>query len=75
MSLTIVEQDGRKWAKIPWGSESSGSIDGGHWKSNNYILFTLMEIYRKGIYSDSSNRWTNDIESQGPNEGSSQGYF
>ena len=37
MSLTIVEQDGRKWAKIPWGSESSGSIDGGH--GNLMIIF------------------------------------
>lgn len=75
MSLTIVEQDGRKWAKIPWGSESSGSIDGGHWKSNRLYSVHTYGNHRKGIYSDSSNRWTNDIESQGPNEGSSQVIF
>ena len=75
MSLTIVEQDGRKWAKIPWGTESSGGINGGHWKSNRLYSVHTYGNHRKGIYSDSSDRWTNDIESQGPNEGSSQVIF
>ena len=30
ISLTVVDYNGRKWAKIPWGTETSGGIDGGH---------------------------------------------
>tara|TARA_B100000085_G_scaffold82606_1_gene74448 strand:+ start:1751 stop:3466 length:1716 start_codon:yes stop_codon:yes gene_type:complete len=75
ISLTIVDQDGRKWAKIPWGTETSGSINGGHWKANRLYSVHTYGNHRKGIYSDSSDRWTNDIESQGPNEGSSQVIF
>ena len=75
MSLTIVEQDGRKWAKIPWGTETSGGINGGHWKANRLYSVHTFGSHRKGIYSDSSDRWTNDIEANGPNVGSSQVIF
>ena len=75
MSLTVVDVDGRKWAKIPWGTETSGSINGGHWYSNRLYSVHTFGNWKKNIYSDSSDRWTNDIEENGPNGGTSQVIF
>ena len=57
LSLTVVEYNGRKWAKIPWGTESSGGIDGGHWFSNDLYSVHTYGNTNKGLTMDSSNRW------------------
>ena len=57
LSLTVVEYNGRKWAKIPWGTETSGSIDGGHWFSNDLFSVHTYGNTNKGLSMDSSNRW------------------
>ena len=57
ISLTVVDYNGRKWAKIPWGTETSGSIDGGHWFANDLFSVHTYGNTNKGLSSDSSNRW------------------
>lgn len=57
LSLTVVDYNGRKWAKIPWGTESSGGIDGGHWFSNDLFSVHTFGNTNKGLTMDSSNRW------------------
>ncbi len=57
LSLTIVDYNGRKWAKIPWGTETSGGINGGHWFSNDLFSVHTFGNTNKGITMDSSNRW------------------
>ena len=57
LSLTVVDYNGRKWAKIPWGTETSGGIDGGHWFSNDLFSVHTYGNSNKGISMDSSNRW------------------
>ncbi len=57
LSLTIVDYNGRKWAKIPWGTETSGGIDGGHWFSNDLFSVHTYGNTNKGLSMDGSNRW------------------
>ena len=57
LSLTVVEYNGRKWAKIPWGTETSGGIDGGHWFSNDLFSVHTYGNTDKGLTMDGSNRW------------------
>lgn len=61
LSLEVVEYNGRKWAKIPWGTESSGGIDGGHWFSNDLFSVHTYGNSNKGISMDGNNRWRNNI--------------
>ena len=57
LSLTVVDYNGRKWAKIPWGTESSGGIDGGHWFSNDLFSVHTYGNTNKGLSMDGNNRW------------------
>ena len=72
MNLEIVSLDGRKWAKIPYGTEStSGTWNGASWISSNaYSLYNFGGS--GGLYADGSARWTNDNESNGPNTNAKQ---
>jgi len=74
MNLEIVSLDGRKWAKIPYGTIATlGTWNGASWISSNaYTLYNFGSNNNGNLYADGSARWTNDNEATGPNQGSKQ---
>ena len=76
MNLEIVELDGRKWAKIPYGTESvNGTWTGAEWVSNYRSLGNWGTVSNGNLYADGSARWTNDNEGSGPNNNTKQVTF
>ena len=61
LSLTIVDQDGRKWAKIPYSTESSGNgtVNGQYFQSNWLFSQHSYGNHIGEMCWDSSRRWTN----------------
>ena len=77
MNLEIVDLNGRKWAKIPYGTETvTGTWTGASWVSSGaYSLGNFGSVANGNLYADGSARWTNDNESNGPNVNAKQVAF
>ena len=76
MNLEIVELDGRKWAKIPYGTESvTGTWTGQNWVGSYRSLGNWGTVNNGNLYADGSARWTNDNEGSGPNNNAKQVTF
>ena len=61
MSITIVDQDGRKWAKIPYSTTSTGNgvVNGQYFQSNWLFSQHSYGNHIGEMCWDSSRRWTN----------------
>lgn len=61
MSYTIVDQDGRKWAKVPYSTTSTGSgvVNGQYFQSNWLFSQHSYGNHIGEMCWDSSRRWTN----------------
>ena len=77
MNLELIDQGGRKWFKIPYGTESvNGTFNGGSLISNSMFTYYSFGTFSNGnLYYDGSNRFTNDNEGNGPNQNSKQVIF
>ena len=76
MNLEIIVLDGRKWAKIPYGTESvTGTWTGQNWVGSYRSLGNWGTVSNGNLYADGSARWTNDNEGSGPNVNAKQVTF
>lgn len=62
MSITIVDQDGRKWAKIPYSTTSTGNgtVNGQYFQTNWLFSQHSYGNHIGEMCWDSSRRWTNN---------------
>lgn len=77
MNIELVNQDGRKWFKIPYGTQSvNGTFTGASLITNNMFTYYSFGNFNNGnLYYDGSYRFTNDNEATGPNTSSKQVIF
>ena len=77
MNIELISQDGRKWFKIPYGTEPvNGTFTGASLVTNNMFTNYAFGTYSNGgLQYDGSYRFNNDNETNGPNVNSKQVIF
>ena len=77
MNIELISQDGRKWFKIPYGTEPvNGTFTGASLVTNNMFTYYQFGTYNGGsLQYDGSYRFNNDNEGNGPNVNSKQVIF